>query len=133
MRRLAASRSRWGASERASRSPTTSSRWRLIEKHDRQSDEGRALRSLRELRVRAAPAWSAATVELTFLFVRERDAADFEGAPWHTLLEAWLGRVRAAGRFVAVDGIVQTLDDLSARDYVESDPLDLGFLSERAE
>ena len=36
-----------------------------------------------------------------------------------------------SGRFVRVDGLVQTLDDLTARDYVESDPLDLDHLSTR--
>lgn len=106
---------------------------RLIQKHDKQSDEGRALQSLREIRVRAAPAWDAAAVELTFFFIREPNAHDFEGSPWDSLLDDWLGRVEAAGRFITVDGLVQTLDDLTARDYVESDPLDLGFLSDRPE
>jgi len=44
---------------------------------------------------------------------------------------AWLKRVPAAGRFATVDGAVLTLDDLTARDYVESDPLDLDHLSSR--
>ncbi|MFT4626114.1 MAG: hypothetical protein ACI8PZ_004786 [Myxococcota bacterium] len=105
---------------------------RLIQKHDKQSDEGRALRSLREIRVRAAPAWHAPAVEITLFFIREPNMHDFEGRPWDSLLEDWLGRVAAAGRFTVVDGLVQTLDDLTARDYVESDPLDLGFLSDRA-
>ena len=39
---------------------------RILRKHDKQSDEGRALRSLREIRVRAAPSWDAAAVELMF-------------------------------------------------------------------
>jgi hypothetical protein len=30
-----------------------------------------------------------------------------------------------------VNGVVMTLDDLTARDYVESDPLDLDHLSSR--
>ena len=34
-------------------------------------------------------------------------------------------------RFVRVDGVVLTLDDLTARDFVESDPLDLDHLSTR--
>lgn len=106
---------------------------RLIQKHDKNSDEGRALQSLREIRVRAAPAWDADEVELTFFFIREPSAHDFEGRPWDSLLDDWLSRVVAADRFIAVEGLVQTLDDLTARDYVESDPLDLGFLSDRPE
>jgi hypothetical protein len=46
------------------------------------------------------------------------------------LLEGWLKRLPASERFQA-SGLVQTLDDLTARDYVESDPLDLEFLSQR--
>jgi hypothetical protein len=104
---------------------------RIVEKHDKQSDEGRALRSLREIRVRAAPAWDACTVEVDFLFIRDEGAADFEGKAWVELLAQWLKRVPPSGRFHRIDGVVQTLDDLTARDYVESDPLDLGFLSDR--
>ena len=35
------------------------------------------------------------------------------------------------GRFRSVDGVITSLDDLTARDYVESDPLDLDHLSAR--
>ncbi len=35
------------------------------------------------------------------------------------------------GRFVDVQAVVQTLEDLTAREYVESDPLDLDYLSTR--
>lgn len=104
---------------------------RLVEKHDKSSQEGRALRSLREIRVRAAPAWDAPDCSLTLFFIRDAGAESFEDTAWDALLEGWLGRVPRKGRFVAVDGLVQTLDELSASDYVESDLLDLGHLSER--
>jgi hypothetical protein len=104
---------------------------RIIEKHDKASAEGRALQALREVRVRAAPSWDAPAVELTFFFIREDDAPDFEGRSWADHLRAWLGLVKANARFQPVDGLVLTLDDLTARDYVESDLLDLGYLSGR--
>lgn len=102
---------------------------RLVEKHSRDSDEGRALRSLREIRVRAAPAWDAPQVELFFWFIREEASASFDGQSWSTLSEKWLDRVAAEGRFQSVSGAVVTLQDLTAADYVESDPLDLDHLS----
>lgn len=105
---------------------------RLIQKHDKASPEGRALQALREIRLRASPSWDAEVVELTFFFLREQGARDFEGVAWEEWREAWLRLVPPAGRFCEVDGVVQTLDDLTARDYVESDPLDLSFLSTRA-
>ena len=40
---------------------------RLLERHDKQSEEGRALRALREIRVRATPSWEATTVEANLL------------------------------------------------------------------
>lgn len=105
---------------------------RLSEKHDRQSDEGRALRALREIRVQAAPSWDADKVTLVFWFIRDDESPDLEGRSWADILEAWLCLVPGYGRFEEVDGLVITLDDLTARDYIESDPLDLDHLSTRA-
>lgn len=104
-------------------------RSRILKKHGRDGDEGRALRALREIRVRAAPAWDADAVALTFYFIREGDQPDFESTGWDEYLELWLARIPASGRFRSSDGVVQTLDGLTARDYVESDPLDLDHLS----
>ena len=102
---------------------------RLLEKHDKQSNEGRALRALREIRVRAAPSWASDQVTLMFWFVRDRESSNFEGKSWGDILEAWLRLASASGRFERVEGLVVTLDDITARDYIESDPLDLDHLS----
>ena len=104
---------------------------RVFLKHDRQSDEGRALRSLREIRVRAAPSWDADAVKLMFWFIRNEDDPGLETTGWEHYLTALPKARPQSGRFVRVDGVVQTLDDLTARDYVESDPLDLDHLSTR--
>jgi len=104
---------------------------RLQDKHDKNSPEGSALRALREIRVRAVPSWEADKIEITFWFIRNEDQWDFDGQSWHSLLDRWLDLVPASGRFVRVDGSVTTLSDLTAKDYVESDPLDLDHLSTR--
>jgi hypothetical protein len=106
---------------------------RLLEKHDRQSDEGRALRALREIRVHASPSWDAGEVKLTFWFIHEGAEVTFKGMGWDALLNAWLQLMPAAGRFQTVDGMVVALEDLTAKDYVESDPPDLDHLSTREE
>jgi len=104
---------------------------RMTSRHDKERDEGVALRSLREIRVRAAPSWEANEVALTFWFIRdEGDPKVDERGPDH-YLDSWLKLVPADGRFTSIDGTIQTLDDLTARDYVESDPLDLNHLSPR--
>jgi hypothetical protein len=104
---------------------------KVSDKHDRQSDEGQALRGLRELRVRAAPSWNADEVTLTFWFIRSDVEAPPQNQRWDALLGAWLALIPASGRFVEVDGAVLTLDDLTAREYIESDPLDLDHLTTR--
>jgi len=102
---------------------------RLKEKHEKDSDEGRGLRALREIRVQASPAWRAARVELFFWFVRNDNDADFEGTSWADLLSKWLALLPPKARFVAVDGNVSTLLDMTAADYVGSDQLDLDHMS----
>jgi hypothetical protein len=104
---------------------------RMSSKHDKESDEGRALRALREIRVRAAPSWDADRVDLMLWFIRSENEPKFENLGWDHYLDAWLKRVPPLDRFVAVDGVVQTLDDLTAREYLESDSLDLDHLSSR--
>jgi hypothetical protein len=104
---------------------------RLTEKHDKSTDEGRSLRALREIRVRAAPSWDAQQVTVFFWFVRDDGEAAFQGKSWADLLKEWLKIVPATGRFTPVDGQIVTLRDMTAEDYVESDPLDLDHLSIR--
>lgn len=104
---------------------------RLLEKHDKQTREGQALRSLREIRVQASPSWNSKDVELILWFIREPDATDFDGTGWDELLEDWLKMIPATGRYRSVEGAVVALDDLTARDYVDSDPLDLDFVTTR--
>ena len=105
---------------------------RMSSKHDKESDEGRALRALREIRVRAEPSWDAEKVRLIFWFIREDELLDFESQSWATFLEAWEARVAPKGRFVEVEAAVKALQDLTAKEYVESDPLDLDYLTNRS-
>ena len=102
---------------------------RLTDKHERNTDEGRGLRALQEIRVQASPSWDAALVEIFFWFVRKDGEADFEGKSWADLLNEWLMLVLPAGRFKTVSGQIVMLEDMTAQDYVDSDPLDLDHLS----
>ena len=82
------------------------------EKHDRDSDEGRALRALREIRVAADPSWQAGQVTLTLSFIRSAEQRDFEGKAWDVFLERWCKLVRKTDRYVEIFGSVTTLADL---------------------
>lgn len=102
---------------------------RLLDKHDKNTDEGRGLRALREIRVHGAPSWGASQVDIFFWFIRSADEADFEGKSWADLLKEWLKLVQTSGRFKSVEGQVVALEDMNAAEYVDSDPLDLDHLS----
>lgn len=103
---------------------------RIKKKHGRNSDEGDALRALREIRVQASPSWGSNRINLMFFFIRHDDSLNFENRSWEDYRLTWMGLIPASGRFVSVDGQVEDLGRLSAKDYVSSDPLDLERLSE---
>ncbi|MHB8255456.1 MAG: hypothetical protein ACYDEV_17650 [Acidiferrobacter sp.] len=102
---------------------------RLSGKHEKNTDEGRGLRTLQEIRVQASPSWDAAQVDIFFWFIREEGSPDFEGKNWADLLSGWLKLVPATDRFRSILGQVTTLEDMTARQYVDSDPLDLDYVS----
>jgi hypothetical protein len=102
---------------------------RLRDKHGKSTAEGDALRALREIRVRAEPSWSAPEIQLMFLFIRHEEQDRFQELGWDKPLQNWLQLIPAHGRFQNVDGLVVSLEDITAKDYVESDPLDLDHLS----
>lgn len=102
---------------------------RLSDKHEKNTDEGRGLRTLSEIRVQASPSWDADKVDIFFWFLREEGNLDFEGKNWADLLREWLSLVPAMGRFHTVSGQVTTLEDMTAREYVDSDHLDLDYVS----
>ena len=101
---------------------------RLTDKHNRQTVEGAHLRALREIRVRAAPSWDDGEVHLSWWFIKEADPVD---APvdWSSFVDQWLALFDQTGRFRLEPPVACRLDDMTARDYVESDHLDLDRLS----
>lgn len=106
---------------------------RMQDKHDKSSVEGNALRALREIRVSAAPSWNASEIQLMFWFIRHEEQIQFKELGWDQLLKQWLELLPVSGRFQSVEGLVASLEDITAKDYVESDPLDLDHLSSRIE
>lgn len=102
---------------------------RMQDKHEKPTDEGDALRALREIRVSATPAWDADTIELIFWFIRAETDDRFKGEEWHKLLDIWLQLLPNSGRFSSVYGFVKSLEDMTAKEYTQSDRLDLDRLS----
>ena len=48
---------------------------------------------------------------------------------WDDLCQKWIGLVESSGRFERISGLPVFLEDITAKDYVESDLLDLDHLS----
>jgi hypothetical protein len=105
---------------------------RVRAKHDRDSDEGRALAALEEIRVTGTPSWSGDEVDVFLTFApatRAEALAVLSEEDWDGVVDGWLRRADSQGVVRSVDGAMVPLDELSAREYVDSDPLDLDYLS----
>lgn len=99
-------------------------------KHSKsESDEGKALRELQEIRVAATPDWNRDKVELHFLFIRREEQVGALSQTWSHWLTRWLGVVKPTDRYVTVSGVVLPLSKIRADEYVVSDQLDLDHLS----
>jgi hypothetical protein len=101
---------------------------RIREKNAKNSLEGRMLRSLREIRVRAAPSWDAPIAKIFLWFIKSEDPANLQG-DWDAQLETWMRLIDWGGRFECDGFQACDLRDLTAEDYIESDQLDLDHLS----
>jgi hypothetical protein len=103
---------------------------RIRKKHGKtESEEGKALRALSEIRVAASPHWNVGSVELMFYFIRHEEQIDFGAKSWAHWCTKWLDLIETTGRYISVDGVVQPLSGLRADEYVASDRLDLEHLS----
>ena len=103
-------------------------RRRIIDKHGKNSDEGAHIRSLREIRVCAEPSWSSDVVTIDLLFIKNSDPADTE-TKWDLYADLWLSQFDQSGRFRFQQLVVYSLDDVTAREYVDSERLDFDRLS----
>lgn len=68
-------------------------------------------------------------MKLLFWFIRNQEQVTYKGISWDQFLKQWLNLIPPCERFKSVDGSVVTLEDITAKDYIESDSLDLDHLS----
>jgi hypothetical protein len=108
-------------------------RARLTRRRRSQTDEGRAIRVLQEIRASATPSWDAAEFDVTLLFMPPSRQEAFAAVPepaWPALLDSWLGLCTLTGAVRSIGGTIVPLDELSAREYLDSDALDLDHLTD---
>lgn len=97
------------------------------EKHGKDSDLGKTLRSLVEIRVRAAPNWNANPAEVLFYFIVDPETDSKQREAMATELDKLLAKIDLPSSYrwpAEAKKRVASLDDLTARDYAESVPLD---------
>lgn len=102
---------------------------RIRDKYQRDSNFGEALRSLREIRVRGAPDWESDKVEIAFLFIIDDENADRETIS--DVAGDLISKITLPANYSFGEPKfeVVSLDDITARDYVESVHLDYEHLS----
>ena len=101
---------------------------RVNRKHgSKESNLGKFLRAVKEIRVRAIESWAAEQVEVEFLFLFER-AAQIPGDATRWIDEL-VGLVKSDEWLVEISGRAVSLTDLTAATYLGSDRLDLDHLS----
>ena len=103
-------------------------RTRITNKHAKDSPEGKCLRSLREIRVAATPSWDVQARSLKFWFI-VNDSSSPEAAGLQDQCRSWTNLVTTNESYTSIDYDVITLDEISAREYLTSDRLDLDHLS----
>lgn len=101
---------------------------RLIDKYQKQTEEGAHIRALTEIRVMASPSWDDPNVSLTFWFIKESEPSGCN-PDWAKMLDDWVALIDQSGRFQVDAALVVRLQDITAQDYVDSDPLDYERLS----
>ncbi|CAN7606497.1 hypothetical protein LJR245_004521 [Rhizobium leguminosarum] len=100
--------------------------------HDRDSDNGKALRSIASIRATAAPDWDAKVVEVGFrAILHPQDRRLVSNEKINDVLKSLFDGVLWPAKYNRASPlfIMQTLADLSAQDYVDSMPIDWDYLS----
>lgn len=100
---------------------------RVKDRHGRNSDEGRFLAAMREMRAVPEPDWGAAQTSVTLLFLFD-DAAQIPSNA-EAQMDALIQRVTPCAQFT-LDGRIITMEQITAAAYLSSDALDLDALSD---
>jgi hypothetical protein len=104
---------------------------RIEKKYSSDDEEGRALRAIHEIRVTGEPSWDAKSIiaTLTFLIDENELGGELTAATFEKMIEKWSGLCEPSGVIARIYATALPLTDFTAREYVDSDPLDLEYLS----
>jgi hypothetical protein len=109
---------------------TLTERWK--EKHEKQTAEGKMLRSLKEIRVQPSSSWDSEKVTVRFWFIEEPSSSEEDGdvrAAAEKQIEQWLLIPKTEGTRFKFESWFGSYRDMGADEYIYSDRLDYDHLS----
>lgn len=102
---------------------------RLRGKHEKFSEEGQAARWIRQFRLAASPNWNADQIQLHFWIILDDAAPEGSASLIEKQFEKWVATFSRPVELTKITWQVASLDTMTAREYLQSDPLDLDHLS----
>lgn len=102
---------------------------RLQGKHDKSTEEGQASRWIRQIRLTASPGWNADKFRLHFWIILEDDAPEQALSLIEAQFTMWTATFSQPAEVIDISWQVTSVDTMSAREYLQSDALDLDQLS----
>lgn len=91
-----------------------------------ETPEGETVAAIEEILVQPSPNWGAMRISVSVWFVLKQGAARLDRS---RVLQSWLDLLAPRDQFAEGKGAIIFLEDLTARDYVDSDRLDLDHMS----
>ena len=86
---------------------------------------------MREIRVKAIPNWQDEKIQLEWWFIVKDKVRKLDEQTKDELLRAFQEKFKPTDKYTVVDGSPRFayLEDITAKDYLESDRLDFDYLS----
>jgi hypothetical protein len=103
----------------------------IKKKYANDDAEGRALGLVEEIRITADPSWDSTdiTVFLTFALTNGEAASEVTGEQWAALVEKCVKLCKPTGVIRGIEGAALPSDEMTAREYLDSDRLELDYIS----
>ncbi len=101
---------------------------RVQQKHNKPTEEGRFLRALREIRVKAEPGWSDQGKFLTFYFILPEDEENLDSH--RNEADALMARMKISEGQETPESILLSISRMSALLYLSTAQLDFDYLSD---
>lgn len=102
----------------------------VVKKHGKDTDEGKALVLIDEIRVIPEPDWSVEQIKINFLFFLNKKKPDTDMLKIDGFVKSWLNKLDLKHQKYNIDYRLDYLSNYSAEDYVLSERLDYDYLSE---